>query len=171
MGNLVFFALFNELVVLESFFQAQPCEKDDENKHSDDRYIVGLGYDFEKIMPTAWFFHKQLHRLSRYLKILEKFLEVNAPKRPHRGLLLRAVTPSFTDTSRSCVACHQWQTDKRPTLAVNAARCLFGQAPFSLGKTGNEFSKPFLRALQDSRAVTGQENIEVENQKFAHAPA
>jgi len=44
--------------VLEGLAQPQPCKENDENEHRNDRDIVRLGQDLQKIMPTTGFFHK-----------------------------------------------------------------------------------------------------------------
>src|SRR5262249_38225630 len=56
-GNLVFFTFLDEPVVFESLAQPQPSKENDENEHRNDRDIIRLGQDLQKIMPTTGFFH------------------------------------------------------------------------------------------------------------------
>jgi hypothetical protein len=57
-GDLIFSAFFNQLVVFQSFPQAEPGKENHLDQHPNDRNIVGLGYDLEKILQSAHFFHK-----------------------------------------------------------------------------------------------------------------
>jgi hypothetical protein len=69
-GDFVFSAFFDELIVLQSFLHAQPGEENHQDQHPNDRNIVRLGDDREKILQSAHFFHKKLN--TRFLRILRK---------------------------------------------------------------------------------------------------
>src|SRR5262249_3954853 len=78
-----FFTFLDEPVVLESLAQPQPSKENDENEHRNDRDIIRLGQDLQKIMPTSGFFHKLSTRKIDVIlkKVFDILAKVNVTPR------------------------------------------------------------------------------------------